>query len=451
VVLAVRTDPTTSNCLSPSPKLRALLTPGSTERLADRYAEGLAALGWAPEEVGAMVVYTTQSAEDTDAAVAADVATRTIALDAPPVCTDRNGFRDCRGTITVGDYRASDRIVPEGPVAVQATYALPVAIWVPPADAHGPWPVLLCGHGLGGDKEDCTFLADLAVPRGMAVVAVDAQQHGDHPLRTVDDDALDETMGLFGFNISPPSVDPLVMRDNFRASAWDKLQVLRAIELGMDVDADGVTDLDPARIQYVGASLGGIMGPELVAWDPVVSAGTLIVPGGGLMNLVHDSETFGIIAVAMEPNGWDDDDLVRTLPMLQTIIDAGDPLVHAATISRRRAESEGPDLLLMMAYGDEVVPNSSTSALAQALEVDGVGTERLSVPGITFTPGPISGNLADGATGGLLQIAEVQQEEGGEFEPAQHDDLHSSIQSQEVLIPFVETVFSGGTPSIFEP
>jgi hypothetical protein len=38
----------------------------------------------------------------------------------------------------------------------------------------------------------------------------------------------------------------------------DLLQLVRVIEVGMDVDGDTVPDLDPSRIYYFGQSLGGI-------------------------------------------------------------------------------------------------------------------------------------------------------------------------------------------------
>lgn len=447
VVVGVRSDAAEADCVSPSPALRLLLDPASTEPLADRYAEGLDALGWAPEEVGAMVVYTTQSAEDVDAAVATWIATSEPQTNETMWSNTSGSWRSWYRELEVADFRASNRIVPEGPVAAQSTYLLPVSIWLPPAELPGPYPVVLCGHGLGGSRGQCDFLADLLAPKGFATVAVDAQQHGDHPLRTADDGELDQVMGLFGFTLTPPSLDALVLRDNFRASAWDKLQVLRAIARGFDVDGDGVVDLDPNNVQYAGASLGGIMGPEVLAWGDVAS-GALLVPGGGLMNLILDSDTFSVIAVAMKPDDWDDDELARSIPMVQTLIDAGDPVVHAAALTRRRATTEGPDVALLMAYDDAIVPNSSTAALARALAVTGVGEELYATPGVTFHAGPVSGNLPDAATGAWVSFAETQPYADGAWEPADHSTLHESVQASTLLEPWVTAVYAGETPTI---
>lgn len=449
-VLAVRSDPDAADCVSPSPALRALLDPASEAPLAARYAEGLDALGWAPEAVGAMVVFTTQSAEDVDAAVAADVATRTFALDAAPGCVDEGGWRDCRGAITVGDYRVDGVVPADEPVAVRATYSLPVAFWLPPAEMPGPYPVVLCGHGLAGSKNQCQFMAELSASLGVATVGVDAQQHGEHPLRAAED-PLEQIMALCGFTLTPPSLDALVLRDNFRASAWDKLQVVRAIQLGLDADGDGTVDLDGARLAYAGASLGGIMGPELLAWSPDVVGAALSVPGGGLMKIVLDSATFGVIATAMTPPEWDDDDLAAAIPLLQTLIDAGDPLVHAAALTRRRGEAERADVALLMAFGDTIVPNSATAALAQAYAVDGLGDELLSIPGVTFGAGSTAGNLPDGATGVLLQFAETTPYPGATAEPADHSTLHESEEAAAVMTPFLTDVLDGRTPTVVDP
>ncbi len=43
---------------------------------------------------------------------------------------------------------------------------------------------------------------------------------------------------------------------------------------------DGEAILDPTRVWFLGASLGGIMGGTFMAYDPVILRGALGVPGG---------------------------------------------------------------------------------------------------------------------------------------------------------------------------
>jgi hypothetical protein len=58
------------------------------------------------------------------------------------------------------------------------------------------------------------------------------------------------------------------------------MQLVRVIEVGMDVSGDGGADLDPSRIYYLGQSLGGIYGTEFLAVEPSVNVGVLNVAGG---------------------------------------------------------------------------------------------------------------------------------------------------------------------------
>src|SRR4029078_536302 len=51
-------------------------------------------------------------------------------------------------------------------------------------------------------------------------------------------------------------------------------------EVGVDADGNGVADLDPSRIYYLGQSLGGIYGTGFMAVEPSVHVGALNVAGG---------------------------------------------------------------------------------------------------------------------------------------------------------------------------
>jgi hypothetical protein len=60
----------------------------------------------------------------------------------------------------------------------------------------------------------------------------------------------------------------------------DLMQLARLIEVGIDLDGDGVPDLDPQRIYYSGISLGGFYGTKFVAVEPSIRASVLNVVGG---------------------------------------------------------------------------------------------------------------------------------------------------------------------------
>jgi hypothetical protein len=69
--------------------------------------------------------------------------------------------------------------------------------------------------------------------------------------------------------------------DANRQIGADLMQLVREIQVGMDVDGNGARDLDPSRIYYFGNSLGGIYGTTFVAVEPDVHAAVLSSTGGG--------------------------------------------------------------------------------------------------------------------------------------------------------------------------
>jgi hypothetical protein len=53
--------------------------------------------------------------------------------------------------------------------------------------------------------------------------------------------------------------------DGFRQTAVDLMQLVRVIEVGVDVDGNGLPDLDASRISYLGSSLGAGFGTVFLA------------------------------------------------------------------------------------------------------------------------------------------------------------------------------------------
>lgn len=89
-----------------------------------------------------------------------------------------------------------------------------------------------------------------------------------------------------GRNAAPPQ-QIIANRDGLRQTVVDLIQLVRVIEVGMDVDGDGASDLDPSRIYYFGTSLGGIYGTIFLAVEPNAQAGVLNVPGGPWIELLR--------------------------------------------------------------------------------------------------------------------------------------------------------------------
>ena len=155
------------------------------------------------------------------------------------------------------------------------------------------------GHGGADDKQGGLFLvASKMAAKGIATIGINAVGRGFGPLGTLNllrvmeapitlpaggrgidtnhDGQITSTEGSFA--LAPRGI--IRDRDARIQTAADVMQLVRVIEVGMDVDGDGVSDLDPSRIYYVGYSFGSNHGALLLSAEPNVRAGVLVAPGG---------------------------------------------------------------------------------------------------------------------------------------------------------------------------
>ena len=79
-------------------------------------------------------------------------------------------------------------------------------------------------------------------------------------------------------------------REYFRQTVADTLQVVRMVKRANEAGIAPFDQIDPTHIEYLGGSLGGIMGTMFMAVSQEVQVGLLSVPGGGLPNIMvsHD-------------------------------------------------------------------------------------------------------------------------------------------------------------------
>jgi len=168
------------------------------------------------------------------------------------------------------------------------------------------WPVVIYGPGTPDNKNASAFnVAAAAAARGMALIAISAPGVGYGPASTLTIVPLTGTAvtisaggrsvdengdGLIGAGVAPTSEGDeflprgsfIARRDVLRQAAADLMALVRVIEVGMDVDGDGVRDLDSSRIYYEGWSFGAGYGVLFAAVEPNVRAVGLNAGGGGV-------------------------------------------------------------------------------------------------------------------------------------------------------------------------
>lgn len=445
-VLVVVRNAEDAACIAPGPVLSDLLDPLAREvpetEHGLRLQNALAQVGVPLEEVGAVTLFTTQSAHDQSVAIAQDIRSRGAELQEIS-CQPEDWGQLCQASLEAWDYRV-DGVVPPGQIQARSAYTLPVSMWIP--QGEGPFPVVICGHGLGGGREQCGAIQPAVANSGVAVVAIDSVEHGVHPARTEPPLALLEPLMIFALQLSPPGLAGLVLRDNFRQSAWDKLHLVLALQQPVDLDGDGVSELDGARLGYAGVSLGAIMGPELLALAPEIQAGWLAVGGARVTQIIQDGPEFAPLIELMAPPGIQEGEVDRAFPLLQTLMDPGDPAIWAERVQRERVDDgDPPDIYLGAVLDDQIVPNSTNALIAQGFQAPGVGQEHFAVSGVQFSAGSVAGNGPEGASLGFVQYDQVFR--NGQWEDADHSHLHDSEQGLEALLSFFGDALLLGQPA----
>jgi hypothetical protein len=204
------------------------------------------------------------------------------------------------------DYRsAGPNAIPTYPTRngqpiAQRLGPLMVEIFIPsgPRPPRG-WPVALMGHGITSSMyEDAWAIAPQLAAAGIATAAIHYAGHGGGERGTLEvvgrdgrvvlvpsggrgtdqdgDGRISPLEGLYA--ISPQAI--AFGRDGTRQTVIDLMQLVREIQVGVDVDGDGHNDLDATRISYIGQSGGAVYGTVLLAIEPSIGVGALNVGGG---------------------------------------------------------------------------------------------------------------------------------------------------------------------------
>jgi hypothetical protein len=321
------------------------------------------------------------------------------------------------GAFDSPDYETASRFIPAvgsatGVPAVQGTNRVYFNLFLPSGTAPtGGWPVAIFGHGFTDNKNSSPLVvASSMARRGVATIAINVVGHGGGPLgtltvntlagpvtlpaggREIDQDGNGSFSGTEGVNAAPPR-SLIGSRDGLRQTVIDLMQLVRELEVGMDVDGNGTADLDANRISYFGQSFGGIYGTKFLAVEPHVQAGVQNVPGGSIIEvarlggfrpLVAQSLAARVPSLLNAPGGFNENIPLRNLPpvidtvpgaaAIQKVFDdtewatqPGNPVAYAPHLIRDPlAGVPAKSLILQFARGDQTVPNPTTSAIIRA-------------------------------------------------------------------------------------
>lgn len=293
-----------------------------------------------------------------------------------------------------GDPRTPELVKNE---TIGAIVFVPVAQTCPNADTAG-CPTIIFQHGLGRSRTDVFAIGSQLAAAGYNTVAIDAVAHGSRAVR-ISNDAARGCDGVRTATTAPQcfasflSPDLAATRDNIRQTILDHIALVQSIK-SCGVASCGALKVDPAKIQYMGQSLGGIMGSITTAVADDIKASVLNVPGVGWVDILENTQTLairctlvdGLIAAGIltgDPwnpmagtglcttEDWKTQPGYRQFSVIgRWILDPADPANFTHRLATKR-------FLIQEVVDDQVVPNIATEneakltgVFATAMDVD---------------------------------------------------------------------------------
>jgi hypothetical protein len=275
------------------------------------------------------------------------------------------------------------------------------------------WPVAIYGHGGPGTKDfELPLVAGVAAKHGIATILINAVGNGGGPLSTLDIQKTDGSTvtipsggrsfdqngdGFIDLGEGSNTIGPIQagLRDANQQTVADWMQLVREIQVGMDIDGDGKPDLDPSRIYDFGFSQGSNQGTIFAAVEPAVRSAVLTSAGGPIIDVLRLSPNdvaiyTSILASASPPllngpNGTFIDNtplrnqppVINNVPGAEAIQElndggawvsqAGEPVPYAQHLRKESlAGMLAKSVIIQCGKGDKDLPNPLETALVRA-------------------------------------------------------------------------------------
>lgn len=252
-------------------------------------------------------------------------------------------------------------------------------------------PVALYGHGLSAQKETDPVVSLVNAAAGVATLSIDQPNHGTRKYWDGGD------------GVSMLEVEYIPLQLGMTAqSPIDFMALLKAVETSLgtlDVlpkkvwspirgpvvagrNGDGIPDLDTSRIFYQGTSLGGVLGTTFVALAPSLRGAFLQVPGVGVTSILSGSKLWNERYYRLVPRSADGAEALLLKTLIQHQMDYADAINFVHYIHNPLPGKPYKKLALVVAHDDPVVPNFSSTTLAELTDTPLVGPVLFDMPGV---------------------------------------------------------------------
>ncbi len=302
------------------------------------------------------------------------------------------------------------------------------------AETTRPLPVLIFGHGLFGSGEDYVdggLLQRVANENCVVVVAGDWIGLTNRNVATV-------ALAINDINKGRALTEKLMQAViNFMALS-------RIVKGPMSQDplfqVNGEPIVDPTRVWYFGASLGGIMGGTFMSYEPDVGIAALGVPGCNWTICFERSFAWPALQIALQgayPGFVLNEEVIALMGMA---FDRVDPITTAPSLLAGGGvvETPGKKIWVYETLGDSLVSNVATEMMGRTLGIPVTGpsvrvpygmSETFEVGGSAFTvfdehpsPMPSPFNLA----------------------PSDDNGTHAGVHNRNAVISMLRVFFETG-------
>lgn len=446
----------TGECISSAQSLQDLLLGTrlennefneSMQKLSNRLATLIENASLIPNDLVAVLQFTTHTQMKILRTVAEDIERRTYTWDTLPECIPENTWLRCQASFKAIDYRNPQMIQD---ASSESSWVIPMTLWLPTERSQAV-PVILGAHGINSDRGRIQGVVRHMLPLGYAVIAADAVEHGDHPSRDPDAVGLD-ALRILGIDLANQKIDIASLRGNFNQTTLDRLQIIELIADSPDIDADGIADLDADQIGYFGISLGAMMGPSLIALSDRIGAAVLAVGGGDLLQFALGNPSIQPLLPLLAQLAGSRAKLDRLILTIQSLLDPADPNTFATRIFENRlsGSSHAPNLLLFVSVFDKVVPPDNAKSLARALQIPLVPDVIESIDLVEESiETPVSYNIEQRLTAGIFQMDRITNNDT--VVKANHDNTPFSIEASLQWVEFFETWRQSAVSIIINP
>lgn len=290
-----------------------------------------------------------------------------------------------------------------GAIVAGPREAVPFVLTIPHDAERDNLPIALVHHGFNASRTTGFAVAETAARAGVAVLAIDAFQHGARAASAVDRlhairgdvpgaDGFAETVAgdvtarIFGIVGAAPGLSgfPGYAHASLLQFAADVMSTVRAVREGglaaavSAASPGGAVTFDDARLAYVGISLGSVVGMSALTAEPGLRAGVENVPPGSIVATLVESPEFRpaievlfLPGLGLDPADYDEVERQLILDpiadLTRWVLEPVDPLALAPyLIADRVVAGDAPEVLFQVAGLDEVAALLPTESMLAA-------------------------------------------------------------------------------------